>query len=88
MSVFGYSNKAGYSTYAKWRRLWASNGRTEAGAKVFLADQYLPYWLQCNICHKWRQCSRSTDMTPEFITKYVCGMNSEGVKVSESLGFL
>jgi hypothetical protein len=61
----------------EWKRIWSANGRTEANLKTFLVDQYLPYWLQCNRCSKWREVLRDTDVTPELIRMFVCDTSLE-----------
>lgn len=45
-----------------------------------MADNLLPYWVQCTECAKWRQMSKDANQSPSFIKKYVCGMLSSGVR--------
>ncbi|CAE1302006.1 KDM1B [Acanthosepion pharaonis] len=77
---FYRSHKSGYETFCKWKREWSSKGKAEASICVFLADNLLPFWVQCtrSECQKWRQLSRDVDFTPDFIRKFKCGMTSEG----------
>ncbi|XP_041360495.1 lysine-specific histone demethylase 1B-like [Gigantopelta aegis] len=79
---FYRSYKEGYSVFEKWKHVWSTQGTTEPTHRVFMCDQFLPYWVQCNLssCRKWRQLSREASLTPEFINKYVCGMSLLGVK--------
>ena len=76
------SSKGGYDTYAKWKRLWSSYGKTDNGTRVFMGDQMLPYWVQCTQCDKWRQVYRETDITPQYLKTYLCQKNQ---KVSSAL---
>lgn len=61
----------------EWKRVWSANARTEANLKTFLVDRYLPYWLQCNRCSKWREVSRDIDVTPELIRMFKCDSTKE-----------
>lgn len=67
-----FSNKCGYAVYAEWKRLWSRNGTSEANIKLFFSDKYLPYWVQCNTCKKWREVPRDTAFTSQFVKDYVC----------------
>ncbi|KAL4217747.1 Lysine-specific histone demethylase 1B [Mactra antiquata] len=66
------SYNAGYDTYASWKRLWSQYGVTENGIRCFVADQLLPFWVQCKLCKKWRSVFRETRVTPRFFKNYVC----------------
>ena len=66
------STKGGYDQYATWKRLWSTYGKTESGVRVFIADQLLPYWVECTACQKWRQVYRETEITPQFLKTYIC----------------
>lgn len=39
------SHKDGYETFASWKKVWTSNGKSEPSLKAFMADQQLPYWV-------------------------------------------
>ncbi|XP_059169654.1 lysine-specific histone demethylase 1B-like [Physella acuta] len=84
------STKGGYEVYEKWKRHWSSKARTEAAVANFMVDQIMPYWVQCQAegCGKWRQLSRDSDLTPEFIDSFQCGMtttqNSTSKKMKQS----
>ena len=78
---FSDSYRNGYEEYLKWKHVWSINGQSEPSVKNFMADQKLPYWLQCNKCQKWRQLSCKLNITPEFIINYQCGQNLQGIKV-------
>lgn len=69
---FYRSTKGGYDQYATWKRLWSTYGKTESGVRVFIADQLLPYWVECTACQKWRQVYRETEITPQFLKTYIC----------------
>ncbi|ROI15267.1 Lysine-specific histone demethylase 1B [Anabarilius grahami] len=77
------SHKDGYETFSSWKRVWTSNGKSEPSLKAFMADQQLPYWVQCTKadCRKWRQLSKETQLTAALASSYRCGMKLNSVKV-------
>uniref|UniRef100_A0ABI7YYW6 Lysine demethylase 1B n=1 Tax=Felis catus TaxID=9685 RepID=A0ABI7YYW6_FELCA len=82
------SHKDGYDKYTTWKKIWTSNGKTEPSPKAFMADQQLPYWVQCTKpeCRKWRQLTKEIHLTPQIARTYRCGMklNSTTVKPETS----
>ncbi|KAM6184896.1 lysine-specific histone demethylase 2 [Rhynchocyon petersi] len=70
------SHKDGYDKYTTWKKIWTSNGKTEPSPKAFMADQQLPYWVQCTKpeCRKWRQLTKEIQLTPQIAKTYQCGM--------------
>jgi lysine-specific histone demethylase 1B len=65
------------SLFANWKRHWQANSRyIEGTMRTFVADQILPYWVECTRpdCRKWRQLGRSVELTPEYISKFTCGV--------------
>ncbi|KAM5158411.1 lysine-specific histone demethylase 2 [Mantella aurantiaca] len=70
------SHKDGYDIYASWKRIWTSNGKSEPSPKAFMADQQLPYWVQCTKpeCGKWRQLTKEIQLTIQMAKTYKCGM--------------
>uniref|UniRef100_A0A8C6DS46 Lysine demethylase 1B n=1 Tax=Moschus moschiferus TaxID=68415 RepID=A0A8C6DS46_MOSMO len=70
------SHKDGYDKYTTWKKIWTSNGKTEPSPKAFMADQQLPYWVQCTRpeCRKWRQLTKEIQLTPQIAKTYRCGM--------------
>ncbi|XP_071469817.1 lysine-specific histone demethylase 2 isoform X1 [Marmota flaviventris] len=70
------SHKDGYDKYTSWKKIWTSNGKTEPSPKAFMADQQLPYWVQCTKpeCGKWRQLTKEIQLTPQVAKTYRCGM--------------
>ncbi|XP_058288107.1 lysine-specific histone demethylase 2 isoform X3 [Hylobates moloch] len=70
------SHKDGYDKYTTWKKIWTSNGKTEPSPKAFMADQQLPYWVQCTKpeCRKWRQLTKEIQLTPQIAKTYRCGM--------------
>ncbi|ERE77440.1 lysine-specific histone demethylase 1B [Cricetulus griseus] len=70
------SHKDGYDKYSAWKRVWTSNGKTEPSVKAFMADQQLPYWVQCTKpeCGKWRQLTKEIQLTPHMARTYRCGI--------------
>lgn len=84
---FYRSHKDGYNSYMTWKNLWSINGKTESTLKAFMADQMLPYWVQCVLpgCRKWRQLSKDIELTTELIEKFCCKMiNSKEKKDLEA----
>ncbi|ELV12072.1 Lysine-specific histone demethylase 1B [Tupaia chinensis] len=80
-------HKDGYDKYTTWKKIWTSNGKTEPSPKAFMADQQLPYWVQCTKpeCRKWRQLTKEIQLTPQTARTYRCGMkpNTAVKRVSE-----
>ncbi|XP_045151689.1 lysine-specific histone demethylase 1B [Echinops telfairi] len=70
------SHKDGYDKYTTWKKIWTSNGKTEPSPKAFMADQQLPYWVQCTKpeCRKWRQLTKEIQLTSHIARTYRCGM--------------
>ncbi|XP_034285126.1 lysine-specific histone demethylase 2 isoform X2 [Pantherophis guttatus] len=82
------SHKDGYEKYTAWKRIWTSNGKSEPSPKAFMADQQLPYWVQCTKaeCGKWRQLTKEIQLTSQIAKAYRCGMklnNSAKVEGSD-----
>ncbi|XP_056597117.1 lysine-specific histone demethylase 2 [Triplophysa dalaica] len=77
------SHKDGYETFSTWKRVWTSNGKSEPSLKAFMADQQLPYWVQCTRtdCGKWRQLSKETGLTLALASSYRCGMKLNTIKI-------
>ncbi|XP_052764586.1 lysine-specific histone demethylase 1B-like [Mya arenaria] len=69
---FYRSHNVGYDIYANWKRLWSQYGNSDNGIKAYMCDQILPYWVQCNLCGKWRSVFRETEITTKFLKSYVC----------------
>ncbi|XP_047239899.1 lysine-specific histone demethylase 1B-like isoform X2 [Girardinichthys multiradiatus] len=70
------SHKDGYETFASWKKVWTSNGKSEPSLKAFMADQQLPFWVQCTKpdCRKWRQLTKEIQLT------YRCGLKVNDIK--------
>ncbi|XP_054237763.1 lysine-specific histone demethylase 2 isoform X2 [Indicator indicator] len=79
------SHKDGYEKYTAWKRIWTSNGKSEPSPKAFMADQQLPYWVQCTKpdCGKWRQLTKEIQLTPQIAKTYRCGMKLNNSTKSE-----
>uniref|UniRef100_A0A3Q3D6Z0 Lysine demethylase 1B n=1 Tax=Hippocampus comes TaxID=109280 RepID=A0A3Q3D6Z0_HIPCM len=77
------SHKDGYEIFSAWKKAWTSNGKSEPSLKAFMADQQLPYWVQCTKpdCRKWRQLTKEIQLTPSLAATYRCGMKFNNVKV-------
>ena len=45
---FTCSHKDGYETFAAWKKVWTSNGKSEHSLKAFMADQQLPFWVRAH----------------------------------------
>uniref|UniRef100_A0A3B4AIG2 [histone-H3]-N(6),N(6)-dimethyl-L-lysine(4) FAD-dependent demethylase n=1 Tax=Periophthalmus magnuspinnatus TaxID=409849 RepID=A0A3B4AIG2_9GOBI len=76
------SHKDGYETFSAWKKVWTSNGKSEPSLKAFMADQQLPYWIQCtnSDCRKWRQLTKEIQLTASLAALYRCGMKFNNVK--------
>lgn len=79
------SHKDGYEIYSSWKRIWTSNGKSEPSPKAFMADQQLPYWVQCTKpeCGKWRQLTKEIQLTMLMAKTYRCGMKLNNVLKAE-----
>uniref|UniRef100_A0A669EHQ5 [histone-H3]-N(6),N(6)-dimethyl-L-lysine(4) FAD-dependent demethylase n=1 Tax=Oreochromis niloticus TaxID=8128 RepID=A0A669EHQ5_ORENI len=79
------SHKDGYETFASWKKVWTSNGKSEPSLKAFMADQQLPYWVQCTKpdCRKWRQLTKEIQLTASLAATYRCGMKFNNIKSEE-----
>uniref|UniRef100_A0A8D0AKV4 Lysine demethylase 1B n=1 Tax=Sander lucioperca TaxID=283035 RepID=A0A8D0AKV4_SANLU len=75
-------HKDGYETFASWKKVWTSNGKSEPSLKAFMADQQLPFWVQCTKpdCRKWRQLTKEIQLTPSLAATYRCGMKFNNIK--------
>uniref|UniRef100_A0A669BAH9 [histone-H3]-N(6),N(6)-dimethyl-L-lysine(4) FAD-dependent demethylase n=1 Tax=Oreochromis niloticus TaxID=8128 RepID=A0A669BAH9_ORENI len=80
-----FSHKDGYETFASWKKVWTSNGKSEPSLKAFMADQQLPYWVQCTKpdCRKWRQLTKEIQLTASLAATYRCGMKFNNIKSEE-----
>ncbi|KAE8282267.1 Lysine-specific histone demethylase 1B [Larimichthys crocea] len=76
------SHKDGYETFASWKKVWTSNGKSEPSLKAFMADQQLPFWVQCTKpdCRKWRQLTKEIQLTASLAATYRCGMKFNNIK--------
>ena len=85
--IMYFSTRPGVDEFHSWRHVWASNSQVDPQLRVFLADQYLPYWLQCNTigCGKWKQIAMKGPISKEYIAKFICGMKSDGTVVGVTL---
>lgn len=79
-----YRHKNGYNKYMNWRSKWAANSKSEATIKRFMADQVMPFWIQCtkSDCRKWRVLPHHVDITYELVQNYTCTMYAKNVSVS------
>ncbi|CAL8298829.1 unnamed protein product [Lota lota] len=80
------SHKDGYEIYASWKKVWTSNGKSEPSLKAFMADQQLPFWVQCTKpdCRKWRQLTKEIQLTPNMAMSYRCGVKFNNAKIEGS----
>ncbi|KAK3526362.1 hypothetical protein QTP70_025155 [Hemibagrus guttatus] len=76
------SHKDGYEKFSSWKKLWTGNGKSEPSLKAFMADQQLPYWVQCTKpdCGKWRQLTKDIQLTASLASTYRCGMKLNNIK--------
>uniref|UniRef100_A0A4W6DU99 [histone-H3]-N(6),N(6)-dimethyl-L-lysine(4) FAD-dependent demethylase n=1 Tax=Lates calcarifer TaxID=8187 RepID=A0A4W6DU99_LATCA len=82
MFDFFVSHKDGYEIFASWKKVWTSNGKSEPSLKAFMADQQLPFWVQCTKpdCRKWRQLTKEIQLTASLAATYRCGMKFNNIK--------
>uniref|UniRef100_A0A7N6C2G6 [histone-H3]-N(6),N(6)-dimethyl-L-lysine(4) FAD-dependent demethylase n=1 Tax=Anabas testudineus TaxID=64144 RepID=A0A7N6C2G6_ANATE len=75
-------HKDGYEIFAAWKKVWTSNGKSEPSLKAFMADQQLPFWVQCTKpdCGKWRQLTKEIQLTASLAATYRCGMKFSNIK--------
>lgn len=66
------SAKPGYVEYGRWRDQWVRNACSEVSLRLFMADQVLPFWAQCSLCHKWRRLPKGDELTPDFVDSFTC----------------
>uniref|UniRef100_A0A8C6T1N1 [histone-H3]-N(6),N(6)-dimethyl-L-lysine(4) FAD-dependent demethylase n=1 Tax=Neogobius melanostomus TaxID=47308 RepID=A0A8C6T1N1_9GOBI len=66
---------------------WFSNGKSEPSLKAFMADQQLPYWIQCTNpdCRKWRQLTKEIQLTASLAASYRCGMKFNNCTIKSTL---
>jgi hypothetical protein len=79
-----FSHREGFELLSRWKKLWAKNGKTDPGLKVFMVNEVMPFWAQCTKCEKWRQIERTEKLTPEFCKTFVCDEKSVLEKVSHA----
>ncbi|PIK55285.1 putative lysine-specific histone demethylase 1B [Apostichopus japonicus] len=80
------SHREGYKLFSEWKREWSKNGKTDPNLKTYMADQVLPYWVQCNkqSCKKWRPLPPRKDLTKEIISSFVCDHADNKAGVGDS----
>lgn len=68
------SHREGYKLLSDWKREWSKNGKTEPNLKTYMADQVLPYWVQCikPACKKWRSLPPRIHLTREIASTFTC----------------
>ncbi|MEQ2218605.1 hypothetical protein XENOCAPTIV_005562 [Xenoophorus captivus] len=70
----------GYETFASWKKVWTSNGKSEPSLKAFMADQQLPFWCTKPDCRKWRQLTKEIQLTASLAATYRCGLKVNNIK--------
>jgi len=74
-------HKEGNKRYEKFKKHWSANCRKESNLKIFFSEEFLPFWIQCNKCEKWREGESDIDLTPEYSAKFECS-KIKGTKCS------
>ncbi|XP_022694892.1 lysine-specific histone demethylase 1B-like [Varroa jacobsoni] len=64
--------RAGYAIFSLWKELWVRDLKGEAAIRLFMADQLLPFWLQCVRCDKWRQLPSRQELRESLIRDFTC----------------
>ncbi|ESO09302.1 hypothetical protein HELRODRAFT_190449 [Helobdella robusta] len=70
--MFYRSNKEGNEQFTLWKKICSMSGMSDASVKMFVVDKFLPYWLRCNECFKWRMLPKETDINSDFILNFTC----------------
>ena len=56
-----------------WRIHWSASCRKDAPLKLFMQEEILPFWAQCNECEKWREIPDGTfHIDKDFNETFVC----------------
>ncbi|XP_054707552.1 lysine-specific histone demethylase 1B-like [Uloborus diversus] len=76
------TGKNGNLQYSSWCHEWGNIARvSKATLKGFVANELLPYWIQCNTtdCNKWRLVSQSGVLDPQEIRFFSCSSKLSNV---------
>lgn len=73
-SFFILSHKKGCQEELEpWRVHWSASCRKDAPLKLFMQEEIVPFWVQCNECEKWREIPDTTfHINKEFNETFVC----------------
>ncbi|OQR75056.1 lysine-specific histone demethylase 1B-like [Tropilaelaps mercedesae] len=71
-------SRAGYAIFSLWKELWVRDLKGETAIRLFMADQLLPFWLQCIRCDKWRQLPARQVVTESSIRDFTCDQMLSG----------
>lgn len=58
--------------YKRWLNAWNGNSKSQPSHRLFLAEEILPYWLQCNSCEKWRCLPKEVQIDAKLIADFSC----------------
>ncbi|CAJ0565566.1 unnamed protein product, partial [Mesorhabditis spiculigera] len=56
-----------------WKEEFSQHCRKNPGAKFFVQDKLLPFWLRCTQCHKFRNVPSKEPLEPTAIGHFTCG---------------
>jgi len=75
---FYRSHKKGHlEEFEPWKTLWSASCRREGPLKLFMQEETVPFWAQCNECEKWRQLGYGEEINKEFNENFVCSIIDE-----------
>ena len=71
--------------FLAWKDLWRGSGTGEPGVRIFIGHRFLPYWIRCQWCGKFRQISRNKQITAQFLEDFNCDVDQPRGLVSQDL---
>ena len=58
-----------------WKKHWSASCRKDAPLKLFMQEEIVPFWAQCNECEKWREIADGEiTFDKEFNESFTCNM--------------
>lgn len=63
-----------FDRYKDWKGRWVERSRCVPFLRMFIFEEFLPFWLNCSACGKFRRIVRSMDseLSPTIIAKFKC----------------
>ena len=67
------SHKEGFrEMFSPWKSHWSASCRREANVKLYMSEEKLSYWAQCNECEKWRNVDNEVILDKDYCETFVC----------------